>query len=279
MIAAIDPQLRLELSDETLAEVMHTVSLGVTCSVCEAPLRPEQQGQANVLVLRERTSGETLVRFAHDTCAPSRLIEVDRLPVSAPAAKPAPRRTAFAWALSVRVDILPTVVLAWDVDLVSHLAVGGRVLLDALRLEGLCGGRPLAEIAPRRYAGITARREAGTLALECVHGRELLAIGDLDRVRPLLHVAARQRELLLVVGERLALDGGDLDEAERRLQFGEALAARVTYSDPELAAIPLRDRRALRLGRRLVGLTPSARARKRRRGTPDPSRGRGAGAR
>jgi hypothetical protein len=279
VIAAIDPQLRLELSDETLDEVVHTVSLGVTCSVCEAPLRPDQHGHANVLLLRERTSGDTLVRFAHETCAPSRLIEVDRLPAPAPAAKPAPRRAEFAWALSVRVNILPTVVLAWDLELVTHLAVGGRVLLDALCLEGLRGGRPLAQIAPRHYAGITARREAATLALECVHGRELLAIDDLDRVMPVLHVAARQRELLLVIGERLALDGGDLDEAERRLLFGEALAARVTYSDPELAAIPLRDHRALRLGRRLVGLTPSARARKRRSGTRDASRGHGAAAR
>jgi hypothetical protein len=263
---AIDPQARVLLTQDTLEEIEDALAQGVTCTVCETPIRPEHDEPASILVLRPPARARMLIRFAHQRCAAPRLIDIDH-PLQAPAPPPVrePRHAELAWALAARGSLTPTIILAWDLELASAVEVRGRILLDALRLHGLRGGRPLEQIQPARTQAITITRDGATLAIDCEYGCEPLVLPDLHSVLPALHVAARQREILLIAGERLSLGASDLAEAERRLCYGEAVAARVGYSDPELASIPLHSNSRRRIARRLLTLTPSTRARARHR--------------
>jgi hypothetical protein len=260
MIPAISPEVRGQLTPEATDEIHHTLENGAVCTVCEAPIRPELERRPSVLGLQE-PDGRLLIRFAHERCADSRRIILDG-PLSSPRppASTPEHRPMLAWALAARRQALPTVILACDVDHLTDLDVPGRPLLEALRLDGLRGGDDISKLRPALHSSIMVSRAHSTLSVECGYGRQHLAIAEGGPVRPLLHVAARQRELLLVVGQRLQLGGADLGETERQLRFGDALAARVDYVDPDLAGVPLRRRRLRAAGVRILALAPSARA-------------------
>jgi hypothetical protein len=265
VIAAIDPHLRVRLDDQTIDAIGHAVAGAVPCMICLGWLHGENDDRASVVALRERETGETLVRFAHPGCSPSRLIEVQRLPGTAGGLDDEGPRADLAWALSARRALLPTIVLVWDTACVAQLDVTGRVLVDSLGLEGMRGGRPIEQLTPPRLDALSARRDGAALTIRTRYGEEALAIEDLEAATPALHVAARQRELMLVAGERLALGGSDLDQTDRALICGDAIAAIVAYRDEQLAAVSLRAarRRRRRSRRRLLSLLPSERRRTR----------------
>jgi hypothetical protein len=196
---------------------------------------------------------------------PSRLIEVQELPaLDEPHHVPA--SAELEWALSVRTAVLPMVVLVWDLERIEQLEVRSRALLASLRLDGLTGGRPLETIAAPSVSSVSVDRDTDTLQITTRHGSERLALPDQQAVRPALQLAAHQKQLLLVVGERLGLGAQDLDQVDRELQYGDALAATVAYNDDELASLPLHDGRVRRLGRGALSLMPSQRRRRRLRG-------------
>ena len=247
MIPAMRPDVQCLISPETAEEIAHTLSTGrATCTVCETAIRPELEDQPSVLAL-QAPDGRTLIRFAHQQCAESRLIHLAQMPPptleSAPDQVPHARESELAWALSARPRVVPTVILTCDVDEFETLDVRGRALLDALRLDGLQGGGPLEQLKPARQGAISVHRDQATLCLTTPYGVERLGLGDLGRTLPLLHVAARQHELLLMLGEQLAIGAGNLERADRSVRDNEAIAARVAYTDPELASQPLRGRR------------------------------------
>ncbi len=262
MIAAIDPELRALLSDETIGAIATAVERGVTCMICAGSISPQNGGRASAVALRRASDGETLIRFAHEACSPSRLIEVEELP-GVGERQHTPRSGEHEWTLSVRAAVLPMVVLVWDLERIEQLEVTGRALSASLRLDGLTGGRSVETIKPPLVTSVSIQRERATLRITTRHGSERLALGDQHAARPALHLAAHQKQLLLVVGERLDLGGQDLDEVDRQLRYGDAIAAIVAYRDDELAAMPLRDGRMRRLGRGVLSVMPSRRRRRR----------------
>jgi hypothetical protein len=267
MIASIDPHLRSRLDDQTIDAIVDAVAGGVPCMICSGWLRGGHEDTATVVAVRAQDTGETLVRFAHPACSPSRLIEVQRLPAGVidplGSEELGPDLT---WALSARGVLLPTIVLVWDAVSAAQLGVAGGVLLDSLCLEGMRGGRPIDRLGPPRVKALTARREDLLLIIATPHGEQALAIEELDGAMAALHVAARQGEIVLVVGERLGLGGADLDQTDRALIAGDAIAGIVAYRDEELAAVSLRAaRRRRRRSRRrgVLSLMPSARRQRR----------------
>jgi hypothetical protein len=268
-MVTIDAQLRLLLSHEVLGELDATLARSADCMICQAPLPSDPGEVVCVLALRERGSGRKLLRFAHETCSPSRLINVERLPGEVRETPPsAPAGVELAWALAVRRGALPSVVLAWDAAQITQLEVTGGVLVESLRLEGMSGGRPIEQIRPPRVDSLSVTRSGTMLVVATIHGQERLALGDLQTARVALQLAAHQRELMVVVGERLALGRFDLEEADRMLRFGEAFAARAVYHDDELAGLPLRPSRRRCAGRMLLGMTPSKRRTRRLHSQP-----------
>jgi hypothetical protein len=261
MIAAIAPPLRLLLDDEIITEIVQTAARGVHCMICDQPIGDYDE-RANVVALRQRDTGETLIRFAHLGCGESRLIDVDVLPAEQKTLEPGhpARQTQHAWTLTAR-GTQPAIVLVWDVAAAAHTQLRGERLLAALHIEGMRGGRDIEQIKPPRLDSLAVSRDGATLVIETPHGRELLELADPAAPAMGLHFAAKRRELVLVCGYKLALDGISLDEAERQLQYGEAVAAIVAYDDPELAAWSPRETRRRRTLRRLAGLTPTARRR------------------
>jgi hypothetical protein len=165
------------------------------------------------------------------------------------------------WALAVRPSQLPMVVLAWDLGRIEQLAVTGGALAASLRLDGFSGGSPLETVRPPRATSVSVGRRGSVLQITTRHGQEPLALGIQPAARSVLQLAAHQRQLLLIVGERLGLGSESLDRADRDLRYGEALAAAVAYRDDELAALPLRPGRARRLARGLRSVMPSERRR------------------
>jgi hypothetical protein len=264
MIAVIDPELRSLLNDETVGAIISAVQRGVTCMICARPMGPEDDGHANAVALRRVSDGDTLIRFTHETCGLSRLIEVDELPEMSEVER-APWDAGLEWALSVRTDVLPMVVLVWDLDCIEQLPVTRHALLASLRLDGLTGRRPVDAIKPPVVNSVSVHRERSVLQIETRHGIERLALDDEQAVRPALLLAAHQKQMLLIVGERLGLGGHDLDEVDRQLLYGDALGAVVAYHDDELAAMPMHLGRMRRFGRGALSLTPSQRRRKRRK--------------
>jgi hypothetical protein len=257
--------LRSLLGDETIDAVISVLERGVTCTICVGPIGPQDDGRTSAITLRRVRDGDTLICFAHETCSPSRLIEVEELPgVGEP--EHAPPVAKREWALSVRTTLLPMVVLVWDIDRIEQLEVTGRALLASLRLDGLTGGRPVETITAPRVSSLRVDRAGAALRIATRHGSEVLALDNLQAAQPALQLAAHQKQMLLVVGERLGIGGEDLEEVDRQLQYGDAVAAIVAYRDDELAAVPLRDRRARPAGRRLLSLMPSQRRRTRLHG-------------
>jgi hypothetical protein len=262
VIALIEPELRSLLGEETISAIVKAVDCGVTCMICAGWMDADGDGRASAVALRCASDGDTLIRFAHETCSPSRLIEVAELPdIGEP--QHTPPRAELEWALSVRTDVLPMVVLVWALERIEQLEVTGRALLASLRLDGLTGGQPVETIKPPRVESVSVDREAATLRITTRHGSERLALGDPQAARPALQLAAHQEWMLLVVGEHLGLGGRDLAEVDRQLQYGDAVAAIVAYKDDELAAMPMHDGRARRLGRGVLSQMPSQRRRRR----------------
>lgn len=242
----MSPDVRMALSGEAIDRVYRTLSCGgAVCTVCETEIVARHERSPSVLVLRG-PDGPTQVRFAHERCAESRVIELDRRPVPAgerPAADTSRRRQAAAWALCARHRKVPTVVLACDAARLAQLDVRGQTLVDALRLDGLRGGSGLQTFQPPRYHEISLTREASVLWLVTEYGSEPLQLASLQLTLALLMVAAHQRELLLVLGAGLELASGTLARTEQLLCDSEAVAARVRFEDAELAGRPLRSAR------------------------------------
>jgi hypothetical protein len=276
VIASFCSALREDLDDDTLTAIALEVAGGVCCVVCGAALAGAVSGRANVVAFRMPGSLERAIHYADVSCAPSQLIDVAVLPDDDEVAGLIGRDfrgvlganeddvdgdagERLSWALSSRTGGLPSIILALDLNQVEDLRVSGLVLLKALRIEGFCGGRDLETLVAPPTSRVTMSREGEVLSVHTRYGDEQLGlIGD-PVLRDALHLAAVQREILLVVGVDLRLRAGSLDEVERQLQFSGAVAAAVPYSDPELARKPLWGSRRHRVGRRLLSITPSAR--------------------
>lgn len=266
MTAAIAPELADELAPETVDAIAHALTESPQCTVCELPIRPELEANPSVIALR-RPDGTAAIRFAHELCAAPRVITVEcPAPPPAQPMHPTPEASVhdpFAWTLSARARILPTVALVCDVSQFAAVEISGETLLDALRVEGLRGGRPVDQLRPGPTERLSLEREDAILHLGTPWGTEPLALTNTHSTIALLHFAARQRTMLLILGCDLALATGTLEETERQLCFADAIATEVSYSDTELAHVPLRPGPRRRVTRAALALTPSARARRR----------------
>jgi hypothetical protein len=262
----VAPDLVDELSPETMREIEETLAGSPVCTVCDLPIRPELEPEPSVIALRH-ADGTAAIRFAHKDCAAPRLITAARPPTPALTAagtsEPPAADDATAWALLVREYGLPTVTLVCDVDQFAALDVRGEPLLAALRLDGLRGGRPIDQLQPAPSDTITVTRDSAHLQLHTPWGREPLELTDSRNTVALLHLAARQGAILVILGRGLALGAGTLDETERQLCFADAIATTAAYTDPELAAVPLHGHGRRRIVRQLAALAPSRRARRR----------------
>jgi hypothetical protein len=265
--AVIAPALADALAPETLDTIEHALTGSPLCTVCDSSISPGLEENPSVIALL-RPDGTAMIRFAHELCAPPRVIAVERPAPPPPAQRthPTPKVTAqdgLTWMLSVRDGMLPTVALVCDVNQFAALEISGETLLNTLRVEGLRGGRPIDQLRPAATDRLSLEREDAILHLVTLWGAEPLALTDATATIALLHLAARQHAMLLILGCDLALTTGTLEETERQLCFADAIATEVTYSDTELANVPLRPGPRRRAAQVALALTPSARARRR----------------
>lgn len=160
--------------------------------ICADWMGPEDDGRACAIAPRRASDGDTLIRFAHETCSPSSVIDVEELPE---VGEQPPASAELEWALSVRSAVLPMVVLVWDLERIEQLDVRDRALLASLRLDGLSGEQPLETIKAPHVSSVSVTRDAAALRISTRHGSECLELGDQQAARPALQLAAQRPDL------------------------------------------------------------------------------------
>lgn len=233
--------VRDALPADAEAQIAEALRAGdATCTVCDATISAGEPGPS-VLALTA-PDGRTRIRLAHAQCAESRLIGVDHLPTP-PYGAPAADELCLTWVLAARPRRVPTVILVCDVDRLEQLDVGGSTLIGALRLDGWRGGDALEDLQPRHRGEFNVVRVDAGLWLNTPFGAQPLLLSETDPSSALLEVAARQGQILIVLGSDLGLVPSALDGVDARLRHGEAIAARVSFADARPGASPRRRRR------------------------------------
>lgn len=260
-VPIIDPDVRALLDDKTLGRIYAVATQRQLCFRCGKDIRAGASEHATVLLLRKTGTDQVAIYYTHELCAASQIFDVAELPEPTDGAQlQRPTLQHRPVAFTARREE-PAIVLAWDLDVDSDMEIDPLHLMHALSQEGMTSGRYLDEARLPTIEALRVLHADGLLRIRTRHGEQHFHLPDDLLLHDMVHLAAKTKKVVLVIGQELHLGGSASGAVDNALHAGRALAAIVPFEDPVLAKRRLRKPRKQRgrIGTFIVSTLPSSR--------------------